>query len=364
MVTEPGSGPATPTLTISEPRDIVAAIPYLLGYHPSDMLVVLGLCGSSARARLTFRCDLTDETSRHVAEMAARIANTLDAHGCDAALAVAYGPASRATPCVDAVRAELAAIGITLREALRVTGDRYWSYLCAAPHCCPPEGMPADPARSPAAATAVLNGLTTWRDRDQVRQYIAPVEGADRDRVRRATMVAERRGEELLARRAASERDPFGVAFRTEGVRVVRETVAAACRGELPEAPDETAWLGVLLTCVRVRDEAWARISTGARSEAAGSVHVGLWRQVLRNVEPAYVAAPGSLLAVAAWRSGDRALAEAALDEVDRARPAYSMAQLLRQALRAGLPPQECEPTPEWLERVSPVAGEPDERHP
>ncbi|WP_221445335.1 DUF4192 family protein [Lipingzhangella halophila] len=48
------------------------------------------------------------------------------------------------------------------------------------------------------------------------------------------------------------------------------------------------------------------------------------------------------------WGCGARALAETALDEVDQAHPEYSTARLLRYALRAGLPPRECEPTPEW----------------
>ncbi|WP_394298805.1 DUF4192 family protein [Allosalinactinospora lopnorensis] len=92
------------------------------------------------------------------------------------------------------------------------------------------------------------------------------------------------------------------------------------------------------------------------RRDAVGA-HVRLWRQLLRHVEPAYVAAPGSLLAVAAWRSGDRALAEAALDEVAKTAPDYSMAGLIRQGLRSGISLDDCcDLTPEWLEEVWPVA--------
>ncbi|MBB4933257.1 hypothetical protein F4561_004077 [Lipingzhangella halophila] len=362
MVTEHAAEPAPPTLTISEPRDLVAVIPYLLGYHPSDTLVVIGLRGSPARARLTFRCDLAEDAAGYAADLAGRVAGALGAHGCDSALAAAYAPAVRATPCLDAVRAGLATSGITVREALRVTGGRYWSYLCADPDCCPGDGVPADPVRSPVAAAAVLSGLTAWRDRDQIRRYLAPVGGAQRERVRQATPAAEQRGAELRGRNPAPERDPFGAAFRTEGVRVVRAAIAAARRGALPTGPRRIAWLGVLLSCVRVRDEAWARIGSDAGDRTAGSAHVRLWRQVLRNVEPAYAAAPGSLLAVAAWHAGDRALAEAALDEVAREHPEYSMACLVRQALRSGAPPGGYEPTPEWLEQASPVAGTPGER--
>nr|WP_156184742.1 DUF4192 domain-containing protein [Allosalinactinospora lopnorensis] len=267
MVTEHASGPVSPTFTLGEPAEIIAVIPYLLGYHPTDMLVVLGLHGPAARVRITFRCDLAADAPEHATELAEQVTGTLSAEGCDAALAVAYGPAARATPCVDALRARAGEAGVALREALRFTDGRYWSYLCSAPACCPAEGVPVDTSRSPVTAAAVLSGFTAWRDRDQVRRFLAPVEGADRLRMRQATEEAERRGGQLREKRAdAGGRDAFGTAFRIEGVRTVRETITAALRGELPDDPDRIAWLGVLLTSVRVRDEAWARISsdTGA----------------------------------------------------------------------------------------------------
>ncbi len=355
------TAPAQPVFTLRNPADIVAAIPYMLGYHPSDVLVVVGVCGPPARAHLTLRCDLTTDVTERVTEFASQVATTLGEHDCDGALVVAYGPTERATSCVDALRAALPANGVAVREALRVTSGRYWSYLCESPDCCPADGVPVDSIRSPVSATAVFHGLSAWRDSAQLRRYLAPVEGGATERVREATVAAERRGAQLRGHHVTSVRDPFGAAFRIEGVRVVRDSVVAARRGAIPDDPHELAWLGVLLTCVRVRDEAWARISTATTAAGTGpgepNPDVRLWRQVLRNVESSYAAAPGCLVAVAAWHAGDRALAEAAVNEVTLLRADYSMARLVREALRTGLPPDDCAPTPEWLERVWPVAG-------
>jgi hypothetical protein len=56
-------------------------------------------------------------------------------------------------------------------------------------------------------------------------------------------------------------------------------------------------------------------------------------------VEAPYVPAPACLLAFAAWRSGHGALASVAVDRALARDPAYSMAVLLEDVLRYGLPP-------------------------
>lgn len=131
----------------------------------------------------------------------------------------------------------------------------------------------------------------------------------------------------------------------------MRAAVAGALAGRIPQGADRVAWLALLLLSVRVRDEAWVRI----RADDA-ALHADLWRRVFRMADPAYAAAPGSLLAFAAWLGGDAALAGAALDRVARLAPGYSMAALIRQALAHGVSPKRWRPvTPEWLERNAPA---------
>ncbi|MDA0564891.1 DUF4192 domain-containing protein [Streptomonospora sp. S1-112] len=331
----PAPGPTAPlapaVLTLSSPADIVAAVPYLLGYHPADTLVVLGLRGGTPRLHTLFRCDLGEHVLGHPLEAARHLVTGLRADHCGTALIVGYGPAADITRCVDALRRRAAEAGIAVGEALRVADGRYWSYVCDSPGCCPPEGVPVDPSASAVSAAAVANGLSAWQSLNRIRAYLAPLDDPARAPMRAATRRAERRGRRLRA--ASPGRDSFGPRFRVRGARVVRAAVAAALRGDLPRAPDHLAWLGVLLACVRVRDDAWVRIGPGTADP-----HVELWRQVLRHVDPAYRPAPGCLLAVAAWARGDIALADAALDLVRAADPRYPLAELLCQALRAGLP--------------------------
>jgi len=45
-------------LRVRNPGDLIEAIPYLLGFHPRDSLVVVGLAGT--RVSVTARIDLDD----------------------------------------------------------------------------------------------------------------------------------------------------------------------------------------------------------------------------------------------------------------------------------------------------------------
>ncbi len=50
----------SPTLQVRGPADLLAAVPYLLGFHPHESLVIIGLADN--RVIVTARLDLTDVT--------------------------------------------------------------------------------------------------------------------------------------------------------------------------------------------------------------------------------------------------------------------------------------------------------------
>jgi hypothetical protein len=95
----------------------------------------------------------------------------------------------------------------------------------------------------------------------------------------------------------------------------------------------------VLLGHLSVRDYAWERIG-------AEEWQVALWTDVLRRVEAVHVPPVACLLAFAAWRSGQGALAAVAVDRARSQDPGYSMAALLDDVLRYALPPSTVDDWP------------------
>ncbi|SCF43115.1 DUF4192 domain-containing protein [Micromonospora mirobrigensis] len=343
-------------LAVRSPADLIAAVPYLLGFHPSDSVVVVALRGR--RIIFAARADLPDRgadpapPARHLAEVIVR-------QRAESATVVGYGPAERVTTAVDAVRGALAGVGLVVLDALRVTDGRYWSYLCTEAGCCPPDGTPYDPGASEVSAAAVFAGQVALPDRAALAALVAPLDGPVRVAMRRATARAGQRLARLLGRPAGTELPPgdpvptatgpggpaggpVGVgddgAVRAAGVAAVRAARRRHRRGERL-TDDEVAWLSVLLTRLTVRDHAWER--TDGRDE-----DIALWTDVLRRAQPGLAAAPASLLAFAAWRAGQGALAAVALERALTEHPGYSLALLLDDLLRRGVPPAQLDGWP------------------
>lgn len=309
----------TAKLVLSTPADVIAAVPYLIGFHPADSLVVTGFAGPALR--LSTRWDLPPRPGDFD-----RLVPLLRREQVTMTVLVGYGPGPLVTPAVDEVTRLLAVAGIDVADALRVEAGRYWSYSCADTACCPAQGVPYDPASSRVAAEAVVRGLVALPDRASLRSSIAPSGGAA---MRTATtrVAAELRARLAGARGASGG---FAAVFVADGLRRVRAAIERYdSGGRLGD--DEAARLGFDLAVIRIRDEAWALLDDR-------HVHLSLWRDLTRRLESHCVAPAASLLAAAAWRVGDCALAGMALDRALSADPGYSMAILLRQALTYMLP--------------------------
>jgi hypothetical protein len=328
-----------PPVKIGCPAEILAAVPYLIGFHPTSSLVVIGARPPRDRVHVSFRYDLLDPAEDGYArEIAGHAASVLVNQAVTVAILAGYGPGALVTPIAEEFRAQLSAAGVEVREILRVEDGRYWSYLCQDAGCCPPDGVPFDVSASSVAAQMTLAGNVTWPDRAALERSIAPLGGVVRSSMAQATIRAENRAAALVAQAARSGRKR-GAILRPvidDGLRAVDEAIATYRGGGRISSDDEIAWLTVTLGDMRVRDDAWARMDPEHRQS-----HQRLWSDVLRRAEARYVPAPACLLAFTAWQSGDGALANIALARALDANPTYTMARLLLEAVGRGLPPSE-----------------------
>jgi len=322
-----------PRLRISSPAGLLAIIPHLLGFTPESSLVVLGAAPPAGRIRFALRYDLPDPPDTGAAAgIAAHAAAVLGRYQLTNAVVAGYGPGRLVTPAADALRHVASRAGVELLDVLRVHDGRFWSYLCCEPSCCPAEGMPFDAAGHPASAVLADAGLPVLASRDALAAAIGPLTGPAAG----AMTEAARRAERVAARLTAAA-GPH--ALDRPGLAAVRAAVQAYRDGRTISSPARHAWLALVLTSLRIRDDAWARMDP-----ARHGAHRRLWTDVTRRARPGYVAAPASLLAFTAWQAGDGTLANIALDRALADTPGYTMAQLLRGALAAGAPPSAAVP--------------------
>ncbi|WDQ02235.1 DUF4192 domain-containing protein [Micromonospora chalcea] len=312
-------------LTVRSPADLVTAVPYLLGFRPSDGSIVV-IASRDRRIVFAARSDLptpSTPASQPVDLAANLIPVVRRQQPITDLMIVGYGDTDHLDPALRTVGEAFTASGIPVRELLRVTGTRVFNLDCDNPACCPPQGTPFDPTASLIAVQATAAGLVALPDRAAVAARSAPVDGAARDGIRDATRAAATRLKTVSAAGSTGVDEA--------GAQAVRDALRQHDGGKRL-TDDEVAWLTLLLKRPSVRDLAVDLTEPNDR-------HVTLWADVTRRAEEALVPAPATLLAVTAWRCGDGALAAMAADRALQVDPAYGLAGLLRQALHAGLPP-------------------------
>jgi hypothetical protein len=213
-----------------------------------------------------------------------------------------------------------------VRDAVLVSTDRLWSYLCDDGRCCPPEGRPRRPD-SPAAlavqAAHVLNGTATLPTRDAVVASVAAIGGI------RATSMQQ------ALDRAATHMLEVGQEIYRAAAFALAEDMCEHLRDPRADiADDDAATIAIALHDVAFRDVLleW--------SLDEPEVMRRLVHEVARRAQPPLDAPACTTLAWVAYSQGEGLVAASALDRALDSDPAYSAAGLLEEALNSQVPPR------------------------
>jgi hypothetical protein len=288
--------------------DLAAVIPHLLGFQPTESLVVVPLSPGPPVARI----DLP-ETANERDQATEQLLLAYRRHaqpGSQLALMCFSDNLPAAQLASQQLAGELIGHGIEVSARLWIT-EGFWTDLDSGQG-----GQRTREAQTLMAAELVVSGRR------------APAAGRDE-----------------LASQLVGDRAP--VAEQMPGARDL-----ASASG----APAERAWaadrigrfekdgrsfsdrdaarLLVALDDLRTRDDALMRIT----SENAAT-HGALWSDLTRRAPDELRTAPATLLGFSAWLGGDGASAWIALDQIPAGNENYPLAQILAQALEQAVPP-------------------------
>ena len=334
--TAPYPAPAARSvLRLSSPADVVAAVPYLVGFQPARSAVLLSLRKPRERVGLTMRVDLPPPED--AADVVTDLLPYLRRDRADKVIVVLYGTASDAAALWATLQHAFHRDRLPIREALRIADGRWWSYLCDNPECCPPDGTeilsptePGGPTR--VGAEFVSAGLMALGSREELVDTVQPdppavaalqelLAPAARDAVRRVVspggLAAARRDWQRLVVRVLEARSRQHPAPRLDDALVVDLLIALA---DIPTRDVAAEW------------------ASDRDPSVAGSVK-SLWLELTRRAPAPYDVAPATLLAHAAWYAGNGALARVAVERALASDPSYRLALLIEQVLDAGVDP-------------------------
>lgn len=380
----------TTTIRTDEPRELLALIPYQLGFRPQESLVVVSVRAERSRVGLVARMDVADLAGPLSGRAAAlALVGHLVADGAARALAVLYtsedlqsegrGPARAALSHVQDVAAE----NLGPVDAWVVGPRGYYAVGCTDRGCCPVGGRPlAGLEATRIGAQMVLEGIPVAARRDELARTVSVDAPA-----RRAARRSRGRWQSRALGAVGGAVGPDMRRWRAAGLGLWRELTAAAAdawsasgdqdpaalRGPCPWVAPGATEMGrllaalddvlvrdaALLSCVVGAERVADRLVDGDRSADVGTAlgaivdPVDGERPDLRRtaaaravLEHALAHAPRSghapaltLLALLAWWEGDGARAGVLVERALAADPAHQMALLLDDALAVGMPP-------------------------
>ncbi|MGN0111166.1 MAG: DUF4192 family protein, partial [Cellulosimicrobium funkei] len=169
------------------PRELLAYVPFRLGYRPQDSVVLVGLRPPRGRIGLVVRVDVADAADvEHGPQLARSVVGHLAADGARRVVLVVYSDAPLRASGVAAARVRAAVEHCREAaephhgpvEAWVVSSTGWYALDCAEDDCCPPEGRSLrELESSEIGAHMVLSGAALADSREEALRI--PPAGAD-----------------------------------------------------------------------------------------------------------------------------------------------------------------------------------------
>jgi hypothetical protein len=297
------------TLTARSPEDLLAVVPVVLGFAPTDSVVMLTF---GAERSFHARVDLPPPEAP-VDDLVDCLRDPAVRHGVAQVVFVIYAGAERAAArAAQALVRGFCEAGIEVVDVVRADG-RHWFGLLRGRRSCPPRGVPYDVSAHPFSAQAVLDGRVLLGSRAELVATLEP----DPDRVRQVAAHLD----------GLPPTSPAWV--RSTVTRIARE-------GGVPDPALAARLLAAVGSDLDARDAAWMGVP-----RAAAHRHVALWTDLLRVAPDRVAASAAGILALVAWLAGHGALAWCAVDRARRLEPAHSLAGLVADLLADAVPPTD-----------------------
>ncbi|MFG2993453.1 DUF4192 domain-containing protein [Streptomyces sp. NPDC048257] len=356
------AGAATgPQITLRSPAELADALPYMLGFHPTDSLVMVAVHGEGGRfgGRLRVGIPSTpaewEDTARQVADCLIRGSERRGGKPDGIVVYLCQEPSGEETarrvmtrlrPLAQRIRLACGALDVPVLEALCLSAGRFWSYVCPDERCCPAEGSRlAAVGTSVLAATATFAGLQVRGSLKEIEGRLAPLRGAVAEEAERAL---DRAAASLVPRilDGATREEVGAETIALARALMRRMTLAPPVEGG-PHADDwDDALLGhdeAASLILGLQDREIRDIAAEWMEDEEAAPALRLWRALARRCVGAYgehAAAPLTLAGWVSWSTGDEPTARIAFGLALRADTAYRFAQLLHHACNEGIDPE------------------------
>lgn len=164
----------TRTARLANQGELISALPYIVGFHPRDAVVLVFL--RNRQVRLTARLDLPPPPGPLPREVSAPLRQGIRCEQPDVVMMVVYDDTRAAyRGLVHQLTRLCRKEGVRVGDRLLVADGRWRELNCSNPRCCPPEGRPVRYGDEvPAVAEFVAMGVNPLPDRESIERFFEP----------------------------------------------------------------------------------------------------------------------------------------------------------------------------------------------
>jgi hypothetical protein len=308
--------------TLTTPHDLLAAIPFLIGYHPDDSLVMVSIKNDSIG--MAMRIDYPIDVPAGAYDL---LASHMQREKSTGALLVAYVPENRTDgeSVLEQASAALSRVGINTDESLLIQNGKYRSLLCQDPLCCSSDGnvIPEINGSRVALEHVIAGRVMPFTNLQALTDSIASLPVSE-----------EKEWQKLVNSFVFITGDLDFATKQRDGATAVIDLAGEWQAGRIGQDIELSARVIGRLCDIQIRD-----FALGAHTDENLDAYFQMWRHLMRIAPIGFVAPLASLCAALAYESGDGALAHRALDRALADASGYSLALLLRRVFTAGWPP-------------------------
>ena len=329
-------------MIIHSPRQLLAAIPHLIGFHPDSSLILVAFDGKEVMTLVRI------DWPSNAISLPRTINDAMTKATEPSVVILAYTEAP--VTLKDVVDLVQGGSEIDLLDVLWIRRGHWGSLMCEDESCCPINGHKVEDHTSTDVAF-IVSGSSPFESRDEmVARLESEVLSAEEieQRSQAQTITNEKVRQSLDGNRTETQAqknkqlsDDAEPPASLQGIPsqsrndIVQNVIVNLTDHDI-DSWEQHAWLCEVVSDIRMRD-AFLRILFDD-SMLRPKVRATLITCVARASEKD-IPALATVLAGCAWLDGNGALASVALNRALDVDPSYSLARLLNRAITAGVPP-------------------------
>jgi len=320
-------------IQIDGPANLLATVPYLLGFNPEKSLVIVAVKGQHDQVVVSMTLDLPDKIEDLDAKFMINLKETLKRSGADGLVAIFYVETNPQglQSISDLLMTEIST-EFHVRDILWACEGNWASYLCSDASCCPKEGRKLEIDKPSITQTElVLAGRSVASKRSDLSNFLK-ITTVNQDLIPILSQFARQKAKAEHSQTLEKwESSQFKFLTSKKAVQDLDLKLSARLLFGLTDIPIRDALLAHHIDLAQINEDPNQYLFQIAQN----------WAEVAKLSPETFRPPICTCVAVFMWQAGEGILARSAIEFALAQDPQFHLAKLINNALDSGMPPWE-----------------------